>query len=93
MVQPVTASVNVPFKRALLQITRKTSEVKALPAFKSMFRLTYKPADPLTDVEKVLADCLEVWRQHGFTADEVEGLRQSYANSPRRGPRKKSATK
>jgi hypothetical protein len=86
--------MNISFKKAINQITRKTSEEKALPAFKvvlakeicRIWRAKCRKFDQ-ADVERVVQENLEYHRKKGFEPGEVEHLKERYAALPRRGRR------
>jgi len=87
---------NIPFKKAINQITRKTSESKAFPRFKLLlaedirsFRDKGLAVDE-KEVERILIECLEVYREKGFEPGEVQYFKRLYNAQPGCGPRKKS---
>lgn len=85
---------NIAFKKAINQITRKTSEGKALPAFKGflreLIRRRFKAkgfAFNEADVERELQEILENRREEGVAPGEIEKFKRAYAESSRRRPR------
>jgi uncharacterized pyridoxal phosphate-containing UPF0001 family protein len=88
--------MNIAFKKAINQITRKTSEEKALPAFKAVLaneiRRTFRAkcrAFTEEDVDRIVQENLECHREKGFDPGEVEKFKAAYSAMPRRGARKK----
>jgi len=87
---------NILFKKAINEITRKTSEAKALPAFKMLLaaeiRRTWRAkflAFDESDVERTLQENIEYYREKGLEEAEVKKFKRLYAELPWRGPRKK----
>jgi hypothetical protein len=87
---------NVPFSHAIIRITGQTSQARALPAFKTLFRTEYAPllklgrpnANVASEVvERALQNNLQLWRSNGFTSQEVDHFRNFYVSMPRRSPR------
>ncbi len=90
-------TTTVPFKKAINQITGKTSEAKALPRFRALlaedirqkvFRNKFREIDE-QEVERILQEVLECYRKEGFTPGEIESFRARYISQPGCGPRKK----
>ena len=89
--------MNIPFRKAINRITRKTSEAKALPAFKkfiardvkNVFRAQHFAPDADAE-EKAVLNYIAKMRREGFAPESVEGLAKQYAALPRQAPRKKS---
>jgi hypothetical protein len=86
----------IAFKKAINQITRKTSEEKALPAFKAVLaneiRRTLRAkcrAFTEEDVDRIVQENLEYHREKGFDPGEVEKFKTAYSAMPRRSARKK----
>jgi hypothetical protein len=88
---------NIPFKKALNQITGKDSEGKALPRFRALLtkevRQTLRARGRAFDqatVDPIVQDNLEYHRKNGFELGEVEKFKRLYHAQPRCGPRKES---
>ena len=90
-------TTSVPFKKAINDITGKSSEGKALPRFRSLlakdirkrsFRDRWRLVDE-GEVQRILRENLEHYREKGFTPGEVESFRALYLSQPRCRPRKK----
>jgi len=91
---------NVRFKKGLNQITGKTSEAKALPAFKAMLaeeirRIYRAKCRVLTDedLNRIIQENLESYRANDFEPGEVEKFQRCYRAMPRRGLRKNISKK
>jgi len=89
---------NVPFKKALNEITGKTSEGKALPRFRLLLtkevrqtlRAKHRAFDQ-ADVDRIVQENLEYYRKNGFEPREVETFKRLHDAQPGWGPRKKAA--
>lgn len=78
---------NIPFKKAINQITRKDHEGRALPRFKELLRreirltLRSKNRDASTaNIERILQENIECHREHGFTRGEIEKFSRLYSS-------------
>lgn len=86
----------VPFRKAINFITRKTSEAKALPAFKRYFMRRVdemRKLESLTpDPERMAAiwkENIELWRANGMAEESMHRYHDEYAAQARCGKRPK----
>ncbi len=88
---------NIPFKKGINDITGKDSEGKALPRFRPLltedirqkvFRNKFRKIDE-QEVQRLLQEVLECYREKGFTPGEIESFRVRYISQRGCGPRKK----
>jgi len=81
----------VPWKKAVMLITRKSDESKATAAFRSYYaevdwKTGDKPSDP-DELRRAIAERIANWKRVGMTAGKVEYHSEEYRSMPRRGQR------